>query len=71
MRKYVFRSASQQHDRDKVTTYNKCKVIRVMVDGMGSYLSSWFERPHGYEAQSSASRTRVYYIKLSEGRSTA
>ncbi|CAD0016447.1 unnamed protein product [Aureobasidium pullulans] len=53
MRKYVFRSASQHHDRDKVTTYNKCKDIRVTVDDMGSYLSSWFERPYGHEAQTS------------------
>lgn len=30
-RKYVFRSAGQQFDRDKVTTYNKSKDIRVMV----------------------------------------
>jgi hypothetical protein len=28
MRKYVFRSASQQHDRNKATTYNKRKDIR-------------------------------------------
>jgi hypothetical protein len=31
MRKYVFRSAGQQFDRDKVTNYNKSKDIRVMV----------------------------------------
>lgn len=30
-RKYVFRSAGQQYDRNKVTTYNKSKDIRVMV----------------------------------------
>jgi hypothetical protein len=31
MRKYVFHSAGQQSDRDKVTNYNKSKDIRVMV----------------------------------------
>lgn len=31
MCKSVFRSASQQYDRDKVTTYNKSKDLRVMV----------------------------------------
>jgi hypothetical protein len=71
MRKYVFRSASQQHDRDKVTTYNKRKDIRVMVDGMGSYLSGWFERPYGYKAQSSASKhgytTKSYLKVLQDG----
>lgn len=40
MREYVFRSASEQHDRDKVPNYNKRKDIRVMVHGMDSYLTS-------------------------------
>jgi hypothetical protein len=31
MRKYVFRFAGQQFDRDRVTNYNKSKDIRVMV----------------------------------------
>jgi hypothetical protein len=31
MPKYVFRSAGQRFDRDKVTNYNKSKVTRVMV----------------------------------------
>jgi hypothetical protein len=31
MRKYVFRSAGQQYNRDKVTAFNKSKDIRVMV----------------------------------------
>lgn len=43
-RKYVFRSTGQQFDRDKVTSYDKSKDIRVMVraaildDGMSDLL---------------------------------
>jgi hypothetical protein len=31
MRRFVFRSAGQRYDRDKVTNYDKSKEIRVMV----------------------------------------
>jgi hypothetical protein len=74
MRKYVFRSAGQQFDGDKVTNHNKSKDIRVMVwaaistAGLSDLMM--MRRDSSAEQQGSTTRSylqgTVYYLSYSK-----